>query len=634
MTYTDIQNIETLQIIPIDSKKIPTVRGWQASIEKHDLSKCYGIGLVCGAISNNIEAIDIDCKYDLTGTLFERYKALINDIDKTILKKLVVQKTMSGGYHFIYRCSEIEGNKKLANRYTNDAEKQADPKEKIKVLIETRGTGGYIAIDPTPKYKLIYGSLDKIQEITPEQRETLINCAKTFNEVYTQQVVKKEQQKIINDNLSPFNDWNNRGDVLDILEQLGWKIVLERGSKKLLLRPGGKGKWSADWDTEKRLFYVWTSSTEFENDKAYNPTQVLCLLKFNSDYSECAKWLLKNGYGSFQKPEVKKPEIILMDHIITFDQDEANILSFRNGTFKKGLTTGFPILDNYFLFKNGDFVCVNGHANIGKTITIAFLMALSAFLHKWRWIVFSSENRTWSIRKKLMEFYMNTPLTKMSERQYEVSKEWVKNMFTFISIERLYSAKELIEIAEKIKDNGEYNGFLVDPYNSLRIDMAKSDKFSTHEYHYEVASLFRIFANSNGISTFLNCHAVTESLRRKDKEGFPTAPFAEDTEGGGKFVNRADDFITLHRIIQHPTLWNETEFHVRKIKDVETGGKPTPFASPIILKMLPGGCGFSDATGFNPFEKTEQKDIFDVPKEQIINPNTNFYGPENSEIPF
>ena len=30
----------------------------------------------------------------------------------------------------------------------------------------------------------------------------------------------------------------------------------------------------------------------------------------------------------------------------------------------------------------------------------------------------------------------------------------------------------------------------------------------------------------------------------------PVAPFAEDTEGGGKFVNRADGFITLHQKVQ------------------------------------------------------------------------------------
>jgi len=107
MTYTDIQNIDTLQIIPINKDKIPTVRGWQASIEKYDLSGCYGIGLVCGAISNNVEAIDIDLKYDLTGTLFERYKSIINDIDKELLKKLVVQKTMSNGYFYASFIKEI-----------------------------------------------------------------------------------------------------------------------------------------------------------------------------------------------------------------------------------------------------------------------------------------------------------------------------------------------------------------------------------------------------------------------------------------------------------------------------------------------------------------------------------------------
>ena len=45
-------------------------------------------------------------------------------------------------------------------------------------------------------------------------------------------------------------------------------------------------------------------------------------------------------------------------------------------------------------------------------------------------------------------------------------------------------------------------------------------------------------------------HAVTEAQRRKGDDGLPVAPYAEDTEGGGKFVNRADCFMTIHRKVQ------------------------------------------------------------------------------------
>lgn len=586
-----------LQYIPISKDKIPLVEDWSTRSCEHDLSSAYGVGIVCGKLSDNMEVIDIDCKYDLTGTLFVDYKELIHSAENSLLAKLVVQKTVNNGYHLIYRCKEIEGNKKLANRPASKEEKN----QKFKVLIETRGEGGYFACWPTPGYEIIYGSLDDVKEITPEEREILFDCARAFNQVFKEPVIRKEVRNIINDNANPFDEWNDRGDVVSLLQEEGWKITREQGEKILMLRPGGTGKWSADFDTGKRLFYVFTSSTEFESEKAYNPTQVLTILKFGGDYSSAAKWLRQQGYGV--EKETKSSPIIVREFIIPFEEDEKKIIDYRNGNFDMGFSTGFKSLDDNFVFKTGNFVCVNGHANIGKTTILIYLMLLSSLFHRWRWLIYSSENRTWSLRKRLMEFMASTPIEDIGSERYKMVRDHVREYFEFVNIERLYSAKELIDIASEMKEQSKFNGFLVDPYNALKIDLKNNDKFSSHEYHYEVASMFRIFANTNGISTFLNCHAVTESLRRKDKEGYPLAPFAEDTEGGGKFVNRADDFITLHRVVQHPDKWMETQMHVRKIKDVESGGKPTSFDNPFIIKMSHNKCGFTDKDGFDPIRQ-------------------------------
>jgi len=89
-------------------------------------------------------------------------------------------------------------------------------------------------------------------------------------------------------------------------------------------------------------------------------------------------------------------------------------------------------------------------------------------------------------------------------------------------------------------------------------------------------------------------HAFSEAQRRKGDDGLPTAPYAEDTEGGGKFVNRADCFVTIHRKVQHPDHSQRriTEFHVRKVRDIETGGQPTGLDEPIRLEMNTSRTGF------------------------------------------
>jgi hypothetical protein len=85
-------------------------------------------------------------------------------------------------------------------------------------------------------------------------------------------------------------------------------------------------------------------------------------------------------------------------------------------------------------------------------------------------------------------------------------------------------------------------------------------------------------------------------LRKLDKDGYICAPQKADTEGGGKVANKADDFMTIHRKTQHPTDWMITEIHVRKIKDTETGGMPTPLNNPILFEMYKGQCAFREKT--------------------------------------
>jgi hypothetical protein len=164
------------------------------------------MAIICGDASVHdgcgLEVIDIDTKYDLTGTLFKDYKKLINDNAPELLKKLVVQQTQSGGYHFIYKCKTWDGNLKLANRPTTEDELSKDAHLKSKVLIETRGQGGYFVVAPSRSYKIIYGDIFKVNEITEEERDILFMCARSFNSFSQIITPTKEYVKINRDRKS------------------------------------------------------------------------------------------------------------------------------------------------------------------------------------------------------------------------------------------------------------------------------------------------------------------------------------------------------------------------------------------------------------------------------------------------
>ena len=294
-------------------------------------------------------------------------------------------------------------------------------------------------------------------------------------------------------------------------------------------------------------------------------------------------------------------EMLLNDGDMSFissdDEDFRWIDDYSQGRVEVGLDTGDEKLDEHFRYKK-EFVIVNGHSNVGKTTTMLYLIANSAVRHGWKWVLYSSENRTASIKMTLMQFAMDKKVADMTYLERKQAYKWVSDHFIVISNNQVYGYSDIILFVEKVMRQQPVDAIFVDPYNSLKLDMGQKG-VSSHEYHYEAASEFLTFSKANDMAVWLNMHAVTEAQRRKGDDGLPIAPYAEDTEGGGKFVNRADCFLTIHRKVQSmdSDIRRMSELHVRKVRDVETGGRPTPLEDPYYLMMNLSHTGFTNRIG-------------------------------------
>jgi hypothetical protein len=272
----------------------------------------------------------------------------------------------------------------------------------------------------------------------------------------------------------------------------------------------------------------------------------------------------------------------------------------RNGTFKMGNTTGFPRFDEYYRNKEANLDIVLGHDNVGKSVVSWYLSVLNCLLNDASYIVFAGENKIGGVKSRLCEFYAGMAIERMTEQKYAESKKWVEDHYVFLRNDEAFTYMDMMMIGKKVAKLRKITNFIIEPYNVL-------DKTTTNEHQYDYKAMIdlRLFIRQTGIGVMLNVHAATEALRKvypkeHDYAGYSVPPNKADTEGGGKFPNKSDNFLVIHRMADHPDQWMWTEIHVQKIKEMETGGKRTQKDKPFKVKMVNSGSGFEDEYGYNP----------------------------------
>jgi len=296
--------------------------------------------------------------------------------------------------------------------------------------------------------------------------------------------------------------------------------------------------------------------------------------------------------------------------LINFDEHSKKLDDFRKGKLPEALTLGHTEFDSHFRFVQGNMNFILGHNNVGKTHFTFYLMLLYSLKHKIRWLVFSSENDVYSLLKKLIEFIEGKPINKIEQKDYEDSLKFVYDHFKFVDCNRQYTYKELLALAQSIKDAWDYHALLIDPINSLRKDLRNTNGY---EYNYEQLTDIRIFCKTNNLTTWICAHAVTEALRRKhlkghEFEGQPQPPSIGDSEGGAVNANRADDFLIIHRYIYSPDSWMYTRLFSAKVKMQELGYKPTSYESPLMFRSILNNVGF-EISGENLIKYRTKKQI-------------------------
>jgi len=287
--------------IPIvDGEKRPTIKNWQQYAEEpmglEEASRLFNntksIGLVMGF--DGIQCLDIDAKH-FTSDEYERFCTQLDEEAPELRKKMIVQRTRSNGFHWIFKCDAIEGNQKLARN------------KKGEVTFETRGRGGQIVAFPSQGYK-IEGKITNVTRITEQERDVLFRVARLMDEV-TPIVVDevKIQGDRQTDEHTPWGEFRESHTALDILLQNSWRVVGESTKYVYMLRPGDTdAKTSGVIFKDSGLFWPFTTSTEFIAEQPYDSFQCYAVLNHNSNFHDASVEIAKLGYG--KKYEVHDDE--------------------------------------------------------------------------------------------------------------------------------------------------------------------------------------------------------------------------------------------------------------------------------------------------------------------------------------
>ena len=250
---------------------------------------------------------------------------------------------------------------------------------------------------------------------------------------------------------------------------------------------------------------------------------------------------------------------------------------YLDGKIPTGLKLGCD-LDDYYLHKQGQLNIILGHDNVGKTYFLEWYFLALATNHDLKFCLFMDENYQGKVMRDLIQMYAGKKFMELSYNEVRKYETILEQNFKFVDNTKRYTPDELLNIFDK----AECDVHLIDPFNGLKTPMSYSS-------NYDVLNDLKHFTKE-GKTIYINAHPSSASGRRSavypEKHGWSghvMPPLKSDIEGGKAFANKADDFLVVHRLTQHPDLWNYTMVEVVKIKDTDTGGKPTMLNEPMML---------------------------------------------------
>ena len=337
----------------------------------------------------------------------------------------------------------------------------------------------------------------------------------------------------------------------------------------------------------------------YEVLKKFGPQEAEIEYQAVEDGVKAGQYMPINELATYERTAIEELGMIEeeLSFLVNNHNDEEYIRRYRAGLIPMGLPFGYDDMDKYLLLKEGEFYALLSHAHTGKTALTFWLIFLSSYKYDWGWVVYTGENRTSSVKMKMIEHYIGKKIKDCSETEFQESLKWVNERMYFINNDTMYSYDELLRYTEKVSKFHSIKGLFIDPINALKV---KGN--NKYDHDMEMYTDMLLFTKRTNISVFVALHTRSQSQRERDKDGNQLIPFPADADGGAVLYNKVDIFLTMNRNIQDPQTWMITEIYVNKMRNKDTGGNTTPRGQMIRLKMREG-IEFTDENGWLPINR-------------------------------
>jgi len=390
-----------------DGSKAPIGNWKQYQVERPSIEQISdwfatghnGIGVITGAVSGNLEMLEMEGRAVNSGLLDEARELAINSgLGELweIISNGYVEFTPSGGLHWLYRIADepVPGNTKLARRPGEN--------DTVEVLAETRGEGGFVVTAPShgtthpsgQPWVMLKGSAATIPMLSMEERDSIHQIFKALDSMPVKEAIAQvltPKESTAKD--KPGDAFNESATWKEILEPIGWKIVFANNGVTYWRRPGkDQGISATTGRNDGDNLFVFTTSTSFESEKPYSKFAAFAHIHHQGDFSQAAKALRALGFGSNSLPSIptltalQKPNLKLVSDI---DPDHIEQQRERSSWYPRPLDlTGeseepapefLARQDGHRLFYRGKINALLGESESGKTWVA--LYAVSQSLH-------------------------------------------------------------------------------------------------------------------------------------------------------------------------------------------------------------------------------------------------------------